>query len=90
MASNHLLVLTLLLGFLLINPRKARAHEFTEFGGYGEKKLSNVVVMGNVFCDTCLKHHFSKESSHVITGTFICLPMSFIRKNWQELLEGIS
>ena len=74
MASNYLLVLTLLLGFLLINSIKAVAEyiEFTEFAGYGEKKLSNVVVVGNVFCDTCFKHQFSKESTHVIAGTFNC------------------
>lgn len=79
MASNRLLVLTLLLGFLFIKSIKVRA-EFTEFGGYGEKKLSNVVVVGNIFCDTCLKHQLSKESSHVIAGALVALKCSINRK----------
>lgn len=89
MSSKHLLVLTLLLGFLLINPIiKARAEsiefagraESIELAGYGEKKLSNVVVVGKVFCDTCLKHRFSEKSSHAITGALVALDCSINRK----------
>ena len=68
MASKHLPVI-LLLGFLLLKSTKGRA-ESIEFAGYSEEKLSSVIVVGNVFCDTCLKHQFSQESSHVIAGTF--------------------
>jgi len=78
MASRHLPVI-LLLGFILIQSTKARA-ESIEFAGYGEEKLSNVVVVGNVFCDTCLKHQFSRESSHVITGALVALECSINRK----------
>lgn len=78
MASKHLSAI-LLLGFFLVKSTMARS-ESIEFAGYGEEKLSNVVVVGNVFCDTCLKHQFSQESSHVITGARVTLECSINRK----------
>jgi hypothetical protein len=78
MASKHLPVI-LLVGFLLIKSIKGRA-ESIEFAGYGEEKLSKVVVVGNVFCNTCLKHQFSQENSHVITGALVALECSINRK----------
>lgn len=74
MASKHLAIF-LLLGFLLTKSIKGRA-ESIGFAGYGEEKLSNVVVVGNIFCDTCLKH---QESSHVIAGALVALDCSINR-----------
>jgi hypothetical protein len=88
MASKHLPVI-LLVGFLLIKSIKGRA-ESIEFAGYGEEKLSKVVVVGNVFCDTCLKHQFSRESSHVITGALVALECRINRKTTASVTVGES
>lgn len=88
MASKHLAIF-LLLGFLLTKSIKGRA-ESIGFAGYGEEKLSSVVVVGNVVCDTCLKHQFSQESSHVIAGVLLALDCSINRKTTATVNVGES
>jgi len=68
---------------------KARA-ESIECAGYGEKRLSNVVVVGNVFCDTCFKHQFSEEGSHVIIDALVALECIINRKTTASVNVGKS
>eukprot|EP01018_Ginkgo_biloba_P017130 Gb_35750 [translate_table: standard] len=87
MASKLLLSAVLFVSVLIHTGHGQDIAESIESAGYGEEKLSKVVVVGSVFCDTCLNNEFL-ETSYFMSGASVALKCSINRKTTLVFAEG--
>lgn len=58
--------------------------EMVEMAGYGEQKLSSVIITGSLLCDTSSPHHFHSIAIPGVLSTslYSCVPMAFCLHTW--------